>query len=58
MPALPASAHYGSAQKDDDRPEVIMARGESREPDFRAEWRRRESNPRKISIVPTSLTCV
>ena len=25
MPALPPSAHYGSAQKDDDRPEVIMA---------------------------------
>jgi len=53
MPALPASAHYGSAQKDDDRPEVIMARGESREPDFRAEWSSGEffQTPPKLSAV-------
>jgi hypothetical protein len=52
MPALPASAHFGSPSEE----EVARSRHGSApaEPDFERRWRRRESNPRRRSASEDS----
>jgi hypothetical protein len=45
---LAGVGRYGNGSKDEPL-EVIMASAEPK-PDFERQWRRRESNPRKISI--------